>query len=561
MNRFAWLVLIIFFVLFSFAPTFYELSQRDKLSGRSFELVHNYITDYNFYLSRIREGWEGRWTVVERYTSEPHTGSFFQIFYLLLGRLARPMTWPEFAIPSSYHTARVVFGILLLTFIAWLAKRMFSSILWQVLGFLLVVTASTWPIAVPIPDGSWRIGGYMPWWTVMDSLQRITFLPHLLAGQTLILFLIIAGTNREVMARPGNWIFLGFLAFLLGTLFPPGLFFVAVVYGVSIVLSFVFDKPLRVKEKLGAWCVREIVPKVIIGICSLPTVVYFQRSMSIYPWKRLLEFDQLNPTVFSYLDYAKALGPVFIFGMVGLVLVLLGKDRKWFSFGSWVIAWILCMVVFKFVPQQSPLRFTEMGVHVPLAMLTAYLCYFLYKRAKRAEVGVAFFALRIAIFLIPIILIILGMGTMISSFFWQKDFVDQKVHASNPAISRDNYIVYPASEFMDIIGHIALGLPADAVILSDLTAGNYIPAYTGRTVYVGHDNTVKKEEKRDTARLFFQGKMGAKEALQWMRGERISYVFFGPEEQDRGGLKTLESAYPFLKRVYKKANVILYSVL
>jgi len=114
---------------------------------------------------------------------------------------------------------------------------------------------------------------------------------------------------------------------------------------------------------------------------------------------------------------------------------------------------------------------------------------------------------------------------------------------------------------MDIIGHIALGLPSDAVILSDLTAGNYIPAYAGRTVYVGHDNTVKKEEKRDTARLFFQGKMGAKEAFQWMRGERISYVFFGPEEQDRGGLKTLESAYPFLKRVYKKGSVILYSVL
>jgi hypothetical protein len=68
--------LVIFFVLFSLLPTFYELKQSsDVPSDRSFELVHNYITDYNFYLSRIREGWDGRWTVIERYTNEPHEGS------------------------------------------------------------------------------------------------------------------------------------------------------------------------------------------------------------------------------------------------------------------------------------------------------------------------------------------------------------------------------------------------------------------------------------------------------------------------------------------------------
>ena len=41
----------------------------------------------------------------------------------------------------------------------------------------------------------------MAWWSVMDSLQRIAFIPHLVAGQALILFLIMA--LAEVVATDG----------------------------------------------------------------------------------------------------------------------------------------------------------------------------------------------------------------------------------------------------------------------------------------------------------------------------------------------------------------------
>ena len=70
---------------------------------------------------------------------------------------------------------------------------------------------------------SWRFGGYMPWWSVMDLLQRITFIPHLLVGQALILFSLWPFQMKRYMKSPAIDI-LGIIAFAEGTIFPPGLY-------------------------------------------------------------------------------------------------------------------------------------------------------------------------------------------------------------------------------------------------------------------------------------------------------------------------------------------------
>jgi hypothetical protein len=55
--KIAILLLSVFFVLFSFTPSLYELFHaKDLPKERFFVLEHNYMFDYNFYLSRIREG-------------------------------------------------------------------------------------------------------------------------------------------------------------------------------------------------------------------------------------------------------------------------------------------------------------------------------------------------------------------------------------------------------------------------------------------------------------------------------------------------------------------------
>ena len=565
MKRLLWPILIFSFLLFSLAPTVYEWSQKDKLSGRTFEPVHNYITDYNFYLSRIRQGMEGRWTVVEQYTSEEHQGSCIQIFYLLLGKPVAFFSDKVLGATIAYHGARMLFALIFLALISRACIRMFRSLLWQVLGFLTIVTASTIPIVVSLPD-SWRLGGYMSWWTVMDSLQRITFMPHILFGQAAIIFLVC--DLFDIPKHKTTWWLLGkfIAAFCLGMVFPPGILFVGVIYGVQSGIEFF-------STKKTVWFKESLLPRIVVLSGGFPTLLYYGLMMTLSPWRRLVEFDQLNPTHFSFIEYGKAVGPVLVFGMIGGVVGMVKKEKQVVVYVSWIVAWLLVLFIFQFIPQQSPLRFTEMAPHVPLGMLTVYLffqcnCFvhrLVEKRKNYPVSGISYLVWKIGKPLLFIILntlylipITLGLGVMYSSYLWQKDFINQKVGAGWPAIPMNNVIVYPITSFTDGLRFIEIHTPPDAIILSDVAAGNYIPPHTGRRVFVGHDNTVDKEKKLIVVRRFFQEEMTADEAYTWIVQNHIIYVFFGPQEQE--SKKNIARLYPFLREVYKNSGVTIFSV-
>lgn len=541
--RWVWGVLITFFVLFSLVPMFYELSrQNDLRPERQFELVHNYYTDYNFYLSRIRQGVEGNLLVHEKYTSEPHSGSLFQIVYLAMGWVGDFLTVPWDRPGDIYHVARVVFAFAVLALIAEFVRDTLgklTSIWWTLIGFLLAVTASTWPKLVLAFDG-WRFGGYMPWYSVMDSLQRITFLPHILIGQALMIFLIIAVSSRKTLARAGNWIFLGFLACALGIIYPPGL----VVVAVTCAYLWIFD--------------RILLPRVVIGLMSAPAILYTLLMLTVYPWKRLVEFDVLNPLAFNLWEYILAVGPVLPLGLIGLVVALFRKEKELRSVMAWILAFFTLFIGFHFIPQQHPLRYAETLPHVPLAILTAYLFVqigSLHIRVNRTRKNLGYIAS-----VIPIIVILTGLGIMYSSWLWQRDFTDHKIRASLPLVPSGSYVMYPLKDFIAGMTFLGATTARSSVVLSMQTTGNYIPVYAGNTVYYGHANTVKYEEKKVAVESFFAGTMNPDVALRWIQGAGISYVYFGPQEAEVAHIRALDSVYPFLHPVYTNPHIVIYRV-
>jgi len=672
MRKYVFPIICCFFVFFSLLPTGYEIWHRDRIqSNRTFELVHNFPTDYNFYLSRIRQGIEGRTSVIEEYTSEPHEGSFIHVFYLVLGLIGRWVRVPWDRAGDVYHMARVVFGGFLLVVIAeyckkaflklrkgaaevanenfdpfsvsphkipsesagqarlpqkalafsgqsetgqnfvrsphrlfLLLKRFFFSLLtshFSLLTFLLAVTASTWPKLVAVAGNmvvpatisniaGWRLGGYMPWWSVMDSLQRITFIPHLLLGQALIIFLILALGDEATMRKPGNWIFLGILAFILGLVFPPGLLFVIATTGLLSILEFLMDGKKLASQGLRSWIWKYVVPRVVVLGLGIPSLVYLSLMTSFYPWKRLAEFDVIRPLPFDYWEYFKAVGPILPIGLIGLFIAVRKKEKAMLPSVAWVVAWLGLLGVFRFIPAQSPLRFSEMIPHVPLAVLTAYLFFDL---RQRALVGVPWFSPRQGpdhsfvhhrpfakamtgletarlparlflyvmyhvSFVIPTGLILLGGGVMYSSWLWQRDFVDHKMRSSYPLVPTGSYVMYPLKDFVLAMKFLQDATSRDTVILSETTAGNYMPVYSGNRVYVGHANTVKAEEKEAAVRFFFRGSMTAGSAKDWLRKERLSWIFFGPQEMEEAGTGDLANIYPFLVPSYKNSYVTVY---
>lgn len=545
---------ILFFVLASFAPTFYEWGVREKTRPeRYFELVHNFPTDYNLYLSRIREGKEGAWLATEKYTSELHSGSLSQILYVLIGRLAHfshiqtPYVW------FAYHVARAFFAALLLWVIWKVVEWVFMKVSaqWQIITYLLIVTASTWPKFEMVRDVP-RFGGFMPWYTMADSLQRTTFMPHVTLAQALLVFIFLVFSGGFITQRsPGNWVFLGVVGMILGIVFPPGLLFVYGILAFVTIGEWILGK--KNKAAMGTWFATDLFGRMIFGIVTAPTVIYYALLLQEYPWKRLVEFDTLHPTKFSFLEYFLAVGPILPLGILGIIFLCVGYKSAAFArlkyFVAWVLGWLIFIFVFDKIPQQSPTRFTQMVPHVPLGILAGWMLYSLARQFRTAMA-------------IPIVIIVFGLGSMASSYMWLKDFVDHKLRATVPIIPSGPQVMYPMREIIDGLTWLQVYAPRDAVVLSGMTTGNYIPVYAGNTAYVGHANTVHLEDKLKATENFYRRRLTVEEELAWLREQQISYIFYGFEERDMNGkgVADLRTFYPTLEQVYESSNVKIYKL-
>ena len=154
-------VILLAFLGFSFYPTLFEISKANKLAdhNREFILEHNfYWPDYNLYLSKIRQGWEDRATAVEKYTSEPHSGSLIQIFYIFLGKLGRILGLDP---NGSYLLGRVILSPILLATILVFCFSLFKSFFWRVAAFIIVIVSGSFPKITITPQGTWKIDRFI----------------------------------------------------------------------------------------------------------------------------------------------------------------------------------------------------------------------------------------------------------------------------------------------------------------------------------------------------------------------------------------------------------------
>jgi uncharacterized membrane protein len=127
-----------------------------------------------------------------------------------------------------------------------------------------------------------------------------------------------------------------------------------------------------------------------------------------------------------------------------------------------------------------------------------------------------------------------------------------------PLVPTGSYVMYPLHDFINAMIWIQDHTSRDTVILSETTAGNYFPVYSGNTVYVGHENTVNSDEKKMFVRAFFSGTMPETDARAFLTQEKLNYIFFGPQEREDSAGKNLDSFYPFLNKLYENGNVIIY---
>ncbi len=583
--------LILFFLLFSFSPTIFELSQSNKLAdkNREFILEHNYYwPDFNLYLSKIRQGFEGRITALEKYTSEPHGGSLIQEFYVILGFLGRFLNLdPNF----SYQLGRLILSPLLLIIIVMFVKYYFPSQfpsqtrfvlarqvrfskiserfpyksmwIWQILAFLIVVTSGSFPRFFTDASGMLQVGRFMEWWSNIDALQRLTFIPHILFGQVVSFYLLyklaivhlrgVSDRTPLVFSHLPNkhlsvkqLIIYILLGNLVGLVFPPSLI------TLDGVLLFTLIMPLmqNAKCKMQNYKSKFKIFNFKFLIFTLPSLLYLFFITKTLPWSALVEFHRTHPMMIPLDQYVLGTGPIIFLGFLGAIMSIIKKEKRFQPLILWVLVTFSFASLFSVIKDQSPLRFTQTGLFIPLGILTAYLFYQLFQIRPIRLIS-----------LIGISLYLLGsLYMMKTNLDWQTTFIKQRVGANIPPIPYPPQTMYPLTEWMDGIRWLRDSTDHNDVVLAEITAGNFIPAYSGNTVYFGQSNTVDYNRKQLEVDKFFRGEMSQSTAQNFLKQGRIKYIFFSVQEKEKARGKNLNQLYPFLTSVYSNHLVTIYSL-
>lgn len=156
-------------------------------------------------------------------------------------------------------------------------------------------------------------------------------------------------------------------------------------------------------------------------------------------------------------------------------------------------------------------------------------------------------------------IIMMSLGVMLSSLGWQIDQVKGK-REGTWLYPVGTQLVYPLKDFMDGINFLKDNTKASDIVLAYEAAGNYIPAYAGNFVYLGHANTPNEDGKLVIANKFFSGKMTQDEAKNFLTRENVKYIYFGPQERDLGRIVDLKAIYSFISEVYSNLEVRVYKV-
>jgi hypothetical protein len=575
-----YILILIFFLSLSFYPTFFELQKADKLKdpSREFILEHNfYWPDYNLYLSKIRQGFEGRWTGLEKYTSEPHKGSFIQGFYVILGQVGGLL---DLAPNYAYQLGRIILAPLLTLVVLLFVLYYFKSNFFRVVALFVIFSSGSFPRFYQEAGGVLGVGRYMEWWSNIDAIQRISFIPHIMFGQVFSLFLIYQLTINLNQITTRKFILFIILGNLTGLVFPPSLITLN-----GVLILFLFFKLIRNRKfEIGNW-------KLEIGLfilLTLPSLLYILVMTKQLPWSALVDFHRTHPMMIPFWDYILGTGPIFFLGLLGAVVSVVYRDRKFQPVIFWIIVTFGFALVFTYLKEQSPLRFTQTGLFIPLGILGTYLFQKIWeitdKIFKNYELRCANYELKTnstdsiqtgtslagsenielkyiskTLILSVIILYIAGsLYMMTTSIHWQTNFITQRANAWVPAVPYPPQTMYPLKEWMNGIRWLRDNTRHDEVVIAAITAGNFIPAYSGNTVFFGQSNTVNYDTKQLLVQKFFQGGMDTREVEIFLKNGYVKYIFFSVQEKEEAKGANLTKFYPFLKQVYQNPTVTIY---
>lgn len=463
--------------------------------------------DINTYFADIRQGILGHWLYQDPYRPERSTPLPIFTLYLFLGHLARIFNLP---VPIVYHLASI-----LLTIIFFFVLYIFLSLFlkersWIFLSLVLIafgggigwlfVSAGIYLQDIAFPDA-----------TVFQTLH----LPNFVLDQALFLATLLFSFKN---------LFSKNMSFLLPAVLSG--FFLSFVHPYSLVVAIVI---LIGFSLLYFWRRKSFPPSLRLLFQFLPWVIglfLFYLLLRTTPFLDS-KIITLKPT------FATPPPSVLLLGY-GLLtpLAVLGAINLWqqnSKEGLFLIAWLLSHFAILYLP-----------VDFQRVLIKSFFIVFCL---------IAVFGLRkiklISFWPVRFWLIFLVAFSQVFMLFYLLTLPD--------AGRKWLYLRQEEKQGFDFL--LEKSKPGE-IVLSAYPVSNYIPANTNNRVYFGY-SVLDVSGKRENVSNFYSGRLSYS-ASQFLKQEKIDYVFWGPEEKSLGDFDLTKESY--LEKIYQNGKVTVFKV-
>jgi hypothetical protein len=491
---------------------------------------------HSHYSSFIRQAKDGAWSLISTHTTRPTPRVYAHLFFVFLGKIAAIGNIDP---PMMYMISRVAAGIILF----WCTFRLITIMLPKSLHnlailFTLAVEPGPLLTALTWNPSSWTasIFSYYP----QVVAYRHFGLPHHTMGEAVGLLLL--GSLILYFRKPTSKGLAGIA--ILGTIntiiLPP--------YPMILALGVLI--PWGIYSLFAKQWKRLILPFVVAAIAICFVAVYTKHELAKgYPWDFNLDEKRWVTNADVLINYVSSL-LIYLPFIAYLWAILVKKWSTWdenlkitiVTMSTWVVipAILVPISSFSWFPLAN-FRLMDGYNFFPAGILAALGLSYMIKSIKKPSI-----AGMVSGFLITAVVAASGLLTYT---FTNKTIGEQYGFWSNVYLGNGHY---KAFEFLNTV-------PKWSGIMVMNHFGEIIPDYAPVRAFIGTTpGFVNWGELFTIATRFYSGTMTDQEALDMLKKEDISYVYYSDEEKY---YTTTSTFYPnILTPIFELPGVTIYKI-
>lgn len=483
--------------------------------GTVYPLVHNYEQDYYWYLSLMRQGWEGNMFVTTRYTPESFPPMPINTFFTVLGVIGRISS---LTLPVVYILARIGFGWGLLYVSYRIMKQLKLQTREMITAMILLIAGTPfwW-----MDGGSVRQAG--EFWTGFDPILRISWLPHHLAANMLfsagLIFIgrLLSPGYPDLRRMYRDSVITAALfmaaAWINPATLPVALFTLGAGTGISLIQ--------QATDKVRS---AAVILTVFIGL-SLVAWALLTVQNSVFPWTAFRDWERFVGYPIDATGYLNTLGIAGVLSWPGILIAVRKKSAVWNLVVGWFVFPFAGLAVLQKLLPISNGRYLQTAGYIPAALLSALTIAALVQLIRKKVLT----RVPVPAMVTFIWLVIIGYSipAFVSSLSRQMAYMKKNLNLATVMVPT------PVIRSLNWLS----GKTTCGTVMAPDSVSVMVPAFTSCRVVSGHPTfTYRPEIKRQVPEAFYFGQIDTLFG-QTLRDMGVTYIMnFTPENRRRSEL-------------------------